>query len=497
MLNRLAAFALCLLLTACAVTPLQPPSDPKAVRCLDLYTAVDQAVTEHGTRPSSPARIDSFPYLRVNRFLASYREQSLNPAERAAWLARLAELDREARQVELASLPPPVLTELTARYTAPETLQTTLQTCSQTLQANDLADSERFASLRERAVVPSDYHTLRQVAGLYPLTALPVSYGIFRWHEETYDTFAQPLATLPVQGKLRRFRPPDGQVQAPPVAQLPRDALGIPSLDPQPLAALFAAHAPVWEIDVAGAFDLPGAPFWQADGTPGVDTSKPVVYRYPSYTRWQNQVLLQLNYVIWFAERPPSRPLDILAGPLDGLIWRVTLDANGRPLLYDSIHPCGCYHQFFPSTALRLRSNALDLPEPPLVPQPAPLLSSGQRIVIRLSSGSHYIQRVYADIPAGSVYTWEDYQALYAVPDGDRRRSLFDSDGLVPGTERAERWLLWPMGIPAPGAMRERGRHATAFVGRRYFDDPDLLAQLFAPVQARISNIDNLKATRR
>jgi len=46
-------------------------------------------------------------------------------------------------------------------------------------------------------------------------------------------------------------------------------------------------------------------------------------------------------------------------------------------------------------------------------------------------------------------------------------------------TERAERWLFWPMGIDSAGAMRQWGRHATAFVGRRHFDDADLLEKRF------------------
>ncbi|MNC92616.1 hypothetical protein D3C83_90760 [compost metagenome] len=49
----------------------------------------------------------------------------------------------------------------------------------------------------------------------------------------------------------------------------------------------------------------------------------------------------------------------------------------------------------------------------------------------------------------------------------------------MPGTERGERWLFWPMGVPEPGAMRQWGRHATAFVGRRHFDDPGLLERYF------------------
>jgi hypothetical protein len=35
------------------------------------------------------------------------------------------------------------------------------------------------------------------------------------------------------------------------------------------------------------------------------------------------------------------------------------------------------------------------------------------------------------------------------------------------------------MGIPHPGEMRQWGHHATAFVGRRHFDDPYLLEDVF------------------
>ena len=60
-----------------------------------------------------------------------------------------------------------------------------------------------------------------------------------------------------------------------------------------------------------------------------------------------------------------------------------------------------------------------------------------------------------------------------------QRRSLFDPDGVVRGTERAERFLFWPMGIANAGAMRQWGRHATAFIGRRHFDDADLIERRF------------------
>jgi hypothetical protein len=35
------------------------------------------------------------------------------------------------------------------------------------------------------------------------------------------------------------------------------------------------------------------------------------------------------------------------------------------------------------------------------------------------------------------------------------------------------------MGVVSPGTMRGRGRHATAFIGRRHFDDPRLIEAVF------------------
>jgi hypothetical protein len=45
--------------------------------------------------------------------------------------------------------------------------------------------------------------------------------------------------------------------------------------------------------------------------------------------------------------------------------------------------------------------------------------------------------------------------------------------------ERGERFLFWPMGIASPGAMRQAGTQATAFIGRRHFDDADLVEKRF------------------
>ena len=58
---------------------------------------------------------------------------------------------------------------------------------------------------------------------------------------------------------------------------------------------------------------------------------------------------------------------------------------------------------------------------------------------------------------------------------------MFDRYGLVPGTQRLERYILWPTGVLSPGALRQWGHHAVAFVGRRHFDDPFYMQKMYIP----------------
>jgi hypothetical protein len=211
-----------------------------------------------------------------------------------------------------------------------------------------------------------------------------------------------------------------------------------------------------------------------------VDAERPVEFRFLSHARFGDEVVLQLNYLIWFPERPARDGLmeRLLAGRLDGVLWRVTLDAEGEVLAGESVHACGCYYMAFPGARLRQVEDPPG-PEPvfigPQMPSPAP----GERVRITLESGSHYVVGLdtvlerdlspveMAVLPADS---------LRSLPAEGGRRSLYGpGSGIVRGTERGERWLLWPMGVPSPGAMRQPGRHAIAFVGRRHFDDPRLL----------------------
>jgi hypothetical protein len=191
-------------------------------------------------------------------------------------------------------------------------------------------------------------------------------------------------------------------------------------------------------------------------------------------------------YTFWFSERPPASgsTFDLRAGKLDGLVWRVTVDSAGEALVYDSIHACGCYHLFFPTEKVAARELPDTLDESLFVPQTPPAVRASDRVVLRLESGAHYLQRVLTrtdqNSAADTVYQLKDERTLTALarPSGGTR-SAYDEDGLIPGSERAERWFFWPMGIESAGQMRQWGRHATAFVGRRHFDDPLLFDTYF------------------
>jgi hypothetical protein len=458
--------------------------------CAMLFTGLDEAVRAANVRDGGAARIEGFPYLRTNRFLASFDAAHLDDAELSDWTERMRRLDQEARVTEAANLPDP------ARHALADTgddLAARVGECGQLLLGHDLADHGVRALLAARVVVPPDYVALRRVLGLYPLTALFVRAGIGRWHRSVQAAYDRAPDDVPLAGRLTRYASAraGGELPATEVARVlersARNPLGVPEPGADALARLFATHAPLWEVEVASPADRIGTPVWRDDGTIEIDTARPAVYQYVSYTRVGGRPLLQLNYTVWFPARPKTGPFDLVGGHLDGITWRVTLGADGRVLLYDSVHNCGCYHLFFPSPELELRPSARVFEEPALVPQDAPVLRPGEVVRLRIAHRTHYIEQVAGAVPDAEAIPLAaiEYDALQSLPRPEGgRRSLFRPDGIVPGTQRAERWLLWPMGIAEPGAMRQRGRHATAFVGRRHFDDPDLIEQVFVATGA-------------
>ena len=462
-----AAAALALLaLAGCATLP---PVIPEAADCRANYLGIDQRVDRADARNGGAHRIAGFPYLRSDRFLASFRDEARDGPAFDAWVERLRRLDLAARASELRNL----------GWDEPSEELRHLDQCGREWAARDLADPARRAQLRERVAVPDDYSMLRRTLGLYPVTALFLDLGIRDFNAQVLADYEIPHAALESPGPLVLWTPSESVVGAPLGRDRPRDALGIPTLTDDDWQSLARTHAPHWLIETAGDHDLIGAPI--LDPRPAVDTARPVTYFHPAFTRFGDRVLAQLVYTVWFAERPKSGALDPYGGALDGIVWRVTLDEGGAPLLYDTIHACGCYHYYFLAQPLRRKPAGASLyQEPVLFPQEAPVAP----FAIRVQSGTHYVRRLVplAEISAGGVALYErvDYGELLSLDAGkDGRRSLFREDGIAGGTERLERFFLWPAGIESPGAMRQWGRHATSFVGRTHFDDPRMLDRLF------------------
>ncbi|MCC7487532.1 MAG: hypothetical protein IT529_21370 [Burkholderiales bacterium] len=486
--------ALCLAaLAGCAAAPAHRTAGAGDERadCVEVFRRIDAAVDRAGTGDGMSARVAGFPYLRVDRFLASHAAEPMPDAAFAQWMRRMAALGAQAHAIEIGNLPSDEadrlaqeLRELSPRRASP---RDAAADCAARLARLDEAAPERRAALREAAVVPDDYSTALRIAGLYWLTRVPFAAGVRRWQEETRAVFARPLAALPVRGTLRVYVPPPGSATPARIGEIVRRAadnpLGIPDARGEDLEALYRAYAPVIEIDTAGDFDLPGELGWGASATPELVTRRPVVYRRVSHARYGGRVLLQLDYSIWFAERPKAAGWDLLGGRLDGVLWRVTLAPDGAPWLFDTMHLCGCYHQFFPAARARARPQPETLEETAFVPQSLPAVGVAERVAVRLASATHYVERVRVGrAPAAGIeYAFADDDTLRSRPlPGGGRRSVFRPDGIVPGSERAERYFFWPMGIVEPGAMRQWGRHATAFVGRRHFDDPRLMERYFS-----------------
>lgn len=479
---RLGAAVALVNLASCATTPPPPQQDTPQISvvrdCTGLFERYDASVAQANVGDAGGYRIQGFPYLRTNRFLASFRPEAGRDSEMfQAWLGRMQDLASQARHYELANIP---YSYSLVAATTKSVLEHYLSECATILASADSALPNRRADLLENAQTPDEYSIAKRSIGFYPLARIPFFMGVKQWQCGILEAFQNPRRKA--GSNVLRYVPAGGLPGPTMLKAAPTDALGIPRYDPETLERLFQAYAPAYEIESGGEFDRIGALAWAGESLPSVQTSLPTVYRRLAFTRYHGAVLPQLVYSVWFSERPPAKPFDLLSGRLDGLLFRITLDKAGRPLLYDSIHPCGCYHLFFPTDRLRPLPPPSAGEEWAFIPKPAPALQAGQRLVLSIASGSHYLVDIYPDEShAGIGYAFAEDDDLRSLPEAKpcARRSAFGPDGIIHGTERLERFFFWPMGVADSGAMRQWGRHASAFVGRRHFDDADLLEKRF------------------
>lgn len=517
------ALALALTLAACTSAPLHRslPDEPAATLdgCHELARALRVAVAKAGVGDAQAVAIDGFAWLRADRFTVALGAKAASVEQTDAWLARLQTLDAQARRIELANLPDSAVTEaaLTDALTNDATvtgsektatgtpgralaedataarlaLQTRIDTCGRASIVAITRDPALRERLRRSAQVPDDYVDWQRALGVYPLSALAFEAGVRREEAAMAAAHARHADAPARDARIMLIGPPANGAMADAglrLADIRRDALGVPQPDERQAAALLARHAPIIALAGQGNDDRIGRLRLDAQSRSVVDIGQPAVYGRITFMRWQGEVRAQLVYTAWFARRPPEHSTDLLAGHLDGIVLRLTLNTDERIDMIDSIHPCGCWHQFIPVGDWQVQAAPAPREEWAFVARRLTSVPPGHRVRIRISAGAHMLEGIDSiDSLAGHGVdsTPEPYALLaddllrsLALPSGGRR-SLYDPRGFVPGTERAEAWLFWPMGISEAGSMRQWGHHATAFVGRRHFDDADLLDRRF------------------
>lgn len=440
------------------------PSNAHAQRGCDAhFVQMETLVKRHHVRDYQAHPLDGLPWLRATRWLSV---QTRTGVATHTVLMGLAAEAKQAYRIEFANLPAKAQRAVGKAFLGE--LLDCIDINVDHLQQQPVLLSKVIATLP--AAIKSDYLNGQKVLGVYPVAALFAKRSIAANHDESLATFAKHKHQVLSLSRYRHYIPPKTSLLA---------------LDP-----LVARHAPTFIVEQGRSADLLGTPVWQNKGnTLGFAHQQPRVFIKLSHAFWQGQAVRQISYIIWFAGREADGGLDLYAGKLAGLTWRVTVDAQGKALFYDSIHNCGCYQHYFPT---RSHVNVNDMSfweEKPFVPMRLGVLE-GRQVGVMIASNTHYIKGVrrVADVAAyGSnanhhVYRYANYDDLRSMPTSNPRRpykSLFGAGGIVDESERLEQYTLWPFGVPAAGAMRQWGRHATAFIGERYFDDPWLFEYTF------------------
>lgn len=466
--------------------------DSNTNTCDEFIRDLDKAIQAQHQRDPEYQLIFKRPWLRHDRFLGSFNPAGMDDEEKQAWLELAFALGQQAmiieasRIIEKGSKPK----DDSIKETTNKEFTQRIRFCSDFLFQ---IENERLITALEyfHPRTPDNYSFLQRTVGLYPITSKLAKGSIKHYREEMQTWLSEGVKfddTAISYNPEQSSRLTEQDIVQLLTTAYQNNPLGIPILSAENQDRLLKHYAPRLKVNQQSVNDLIG--HFEAVSTTDyqLNTEHPTGYTYLSYTRLNGEILLQLNYQFWFPSRPPEKKRDFYAGYLDGIVWRATLNREGQVLWYDTIHPCGCYHTIFPV------AEGWDLITPVKVEMPlwgnrAPdALTTPIQIDVR--NNDHYVLHVSAYDPNGDVETDENQQRQYPLLPYDNLKqlqwqnnalSLFNKRGLVKRSVRLERFTLWPFGVPNAGAMRQRGTHAIAFIGKRHFDDPYLFEEILTP----------------
>lgn len=242
--------------------------------------------------------------------------------------------------------------------------------------------------------------------------------------------------------------------------------------------------------------DAIGTPILSADGkSVRVETSKPASFCRVAHAQALGRTLKQLVYVFWYPRRPVGA---IETGEVDGNILRITLDASGRPAVFEYSQTCGCFHGLFVSEHVEAwarwefgkpldgKRYVIEDTHPEhtdwLVRDLVRIGADG-RVVLFLSAGKHFCRAMRSSSVLANCrslatrrYVLQPYGRLLNVDrQGGGTGSIFNDKGLVLGGKRSKEELFLA-GLDNPGWPRHLDKMLIHWDQARWID-PDLLAE--------------------
>ena len=454
---------------------------------------LDKTVEKSGERNTYYQTVPGYPYLRTTRFLASLKNELDSTIKQDIWIRWLMEAGSRARESEILNLPASTLKIISASFNEPMDIQSLInrtEAFSIAMMQTDLKDPTYFDTLKTVVTHPDEYSNFMKIIGLYPITSVPMAGLTSKVRNEFLSWYEVPVENLDIKGRLTAYAPKilastSMQKIRLIITQSRDNPFNVPMLSTEQEKLLAKAYAPILYQDVSENDDKIGSVEWNNDKLQ-VNTKKPTLYYYLSHASFKGKPALQINYVSWYPSRfGPDAPV-IERGRLDGLTLRITFDDDGEPVMVDGMNNCGCYHFFIPNKKNLKTIIAKPMKPDPFVPQYLPEPFPEKRLGIRINSGWHQVQRIILSRPPQDSVRYElaPYHILESLQrlNGARthpNESIFNSKGIVKGSERIEPLLLFSMGIPNIGSMRQRGHHAVSFFEKSHFDDPDFIDRNF------------------
>lgn len=452
---------------------------------------LNQIIAEENVLNAIGNKVRGFPYLRTNRFF-SYLKNNLNTdQEKLQWLSHLKNFEQNAKRSEIFNLSQKAIENLFKSLQLRDkpnrkSLLKYFKLYADQLYAHDQEKTDFYNTIISVVESPDEYSTSMRVFGLYPLAYGPVAFFTSRAYERMENWHQLTPDQLQITGQLIQYQPnvestADTKTINDIFSTTEKDTLGIYNFSKVDLSKLLAYFAPVYIQDTVDANDIPGKVTWNNEQLT-IDVQSPAVYYYFTYVLMNNKPAFQINYVNWYSAREGPRVPWYEEGLLDGFNYRVTLGTDGKVIMVDIVHNCGCYHFFVPRKELIKSKKPISFEFDALTPTWLPKEFPVYRIAIRTNSGWHQVENISfsREKKVSKKYQLIPYNKLESLPVGDdSNRSIFNSEGIVTNSERIEPYLLFSMGIPEIGAMRQRTHHPTKLLGREHFDNPLLLQNHF------------------